>query len=610
MTVTAEAWTTGTIFSGIRGSRPACAVREDSIRRSARARGRLSAPPRQRRRARSPAASVHARLRRGPRCRRRSSSAASPPRRPAARDAAGAASTSTRGDARDTRGAGLGGRRSQRKGAASWMAPRDKRHASFGASAPRRARRRGGERERCLRCQHRTRDATVGPIHARARRGGQPPRSRRGPPARDRGRRARGRTRRPRSRAACCPAGWRWWLPPRRRVRGGRRTQSGGVLRRTSRRGRRSPSPASSPRSGASSRSAIGARSASARTARPGRAGGACASWPRPPTSAWSAADGRVHARSIAVLLAGERSVRRGLPASTCTSTTSPWTRARAGAEGLGHAGGVQRRRRVVGGGIHIHACTRRQRRRAPVLQRTGSARRIGAPLPARRCPPSAGATWMSSRLQGLVLLRAPLPLMQAASEKAAAAVGDCTCGAKYDDCDECICKPAAPCDDALDPRAAARVSARKTFRKRFRPLQVNVRARRRRAPIVSVAVVFFIRSFRFFILHVRRSHGSTFAAFGTRARENASGRVPRLSARRSPGRSSRGAGRRALRSLGRPPEHAFVRRTRTSPTREVRHAPEPGRVPQRPRRRRASPGRRHVRLRQAAARRHVARFV
>ena len=27
-------------------------------------------------------------------------------------------------------------------------------------------------------------------------------------------------------------------------------------------------------------------------------------------------------------------------------------------------------------------------------------------------------------------------------AEKAAAAVGDCTCGAKYDDCDECICKP------------------------------------------------------------------------------------------------------------------------------------------------------------------------
>jgi ribosomal protein S18 acetylase RimI-like enzyme len=55
---------------------------------------------------------------------------------------------------------------------------------------------------------------------------------------------------------------------------------------------------------------------------------------------------------------------------------------------------------------------------------------------------PGAGAAWMSSRLQGLVLLRAPLPLMQAASEKAAAAVGDCTCGAKYEDCDECICKP------------------------------------------------------------------------------------------------------------------------------------------------------------------------
>ena len=64
-----------------------------------------------------------------------------------------------------------------------------------------------------------------------------------------------------------------------------------------------------------------------------------------------------------------------------------------------------------------------------------------GAPI-AEALSPGAGATWMSSRLQGLVLLRAPLPLMQAASEKAAAAVGDCTCGAKYDDCDECICKP------------------------------------------------------------------------------------------------------------------------------------------------------------------------
>jgi ribosomal protein S18 acetylase RimI-like enzyme len=55
---------------------------------------------------------------------------------------------------------------------------------------------------------------------------------------------------------------------------------------------------------------------------------------------------------------------------------------------------------------------------------------------------PGAAAAWTNPRLQGLVLLRAPLPLMQAASEKAAAAVGDCTCGAKYDDCDECVCKP------------------------------------------------------------------------------------------------------------------------------------------------------------------------
>lgn len=64
-----------------------------------------------------------------------------------------------------------------------------------------------------------------------------------------------------------------------------------------------------------------------------------------------------------------------------------------------------------------------------------------GAPIN-EALSPGAGAAWMSSRLQGLVLLRAPLPLMQAASEKVSAAVGDCTCGAKYDDCDECICKP------------------------------------------------------------------------------------------------------------------------------------------------------------------------
>ena len=56
--------------------------------------------------------------------------------------------------------------------------------------------------------------------------------------------------------------------------------------------------------------------------------------------------------------------------------------------------------------------------------------------------PPGKGAQWASPRLAGLVLLRAPLPLMQAASEKAAAAVGDCTCGGKFPDCDECICHP------------------------------------------------------------------------------------------------------------------------------------------------------------------------
>ena len=86
----------------------------------------------------------------------------------------------------------------------------------------------------------------------------------------------------------------------------------------------------------------------------------------------------------------------------------------------------------------HVHAENVAARR---LYHAYGFRAPAGAPI-AEALSPGAGATWMSSRLQGLVLLRAPLPLMQAASEKAAAAVGDCTCGAKYDDCDECICKP------------------------------------------------------------------------------------------------------------------------------------------------------------------------
>ena len=65
-----------------------------------------------------------------------------------------------------------------------------------------------------------------------------------------------------------------------------------------------------------------------------------------------------------------------------------------------------------------------------------------GAPID-EAMGPGKSAQWASPRLAGLVLLRAPLPLMQAASEKAAAAVGDCTCGAVFDECDECVCHPA-----------------------------------------------------------------------------------------------------------------------------------------------------------------------
>ena len=65
-----------------------------------------------------------------------------------------------------------------------------------------------------------------------------------------------------------------------------------------------------------------------------------------------------------------------------------------------------------------------------------------GMPI-AEAMSPGKGAQWASPRLAGLVLLRAPLPLMHhAASEKAAAAIGDCTCGATFEDCDECICNP------------------------------------------------------------------------------------------------------------------------------------------------------------------------
>ena len=86
----------------------------------------------------------------------------------------------------------------------------------------------------------------------------------------------------------------------------------------------------------------------------------------------------------------------------------------------------------------HVHADNVAARR---LYHAYGFRAPAGTPI-SEALSPGAGAAWMSSRLQGLVLLRAPLPLMQAASEKAAAAVGDCTCGAKYEDCDECICKP------------------------------------------------------------------------------------------------------------------------------------------------------------------------
>ena len=86
----------------------------------------------------------------------------------------------------------------------------------------------------------------------------------------------------------------------------------------------------------------------------------------------------------------------------------------------------------------HVHADNVTARR---LYHAYGFRAPAGTPI-SEALSPGAGAAWMSSRLQGLVLLRAPLPLMQAASEKAAAAVGDCTCGAKYEDCDECICKP------------------------------------------------------------------------------------------------------------------------------------------------------------------------
>ena len=70
-----------------------------------------------------------------------------------------------------------------------------------------------------------------------------------------------------------------------------------------------------------------------------------------------------------------------------------------------------------------------------------------GVPI-AEAMSPGKGAQWVSPRLAGLVLLRAPLPLMQQQGEKAATGgvIGEeedcCTCGATFEDCDECICHP------------------------------------------------------------------------------------------------------------------------------------------------------------------------
>jgi hypothetical protein len=50
-------------------------------------------------------------------------------------------------------------------------------------------------------------------------------------------------------------------------------------------------------------------------------------------------------------------------------------------------------------------------------------------------------AQWISPRLTGLVLLRAPLPLIQVSCKNLLTTFSECRCGAVFGDCDVCICK-------------------------------------------------------------------------------------------------------------------------------------------------------------------------
>ena len=67
-----------------------------------------------------------------------------------------------------------------------------------------------------------------------------------------------------------------------------------------------------------------------------------------------------------------------------------------------------------------------------PMTRRAISARPYGGVPITEAFPAGKQSSWAVPRLAGLVLLRAPLPLMQALSQKAAAAIGDCTCGANF----------------------------------------------------------------------------------------------------------------------------------------------------------------------------------
>jgi len=91
----------------------------------------------------------------------------------------------------------------------------------------------------------------------------------------------------------------------------------------------------------------------------------------------------------------------------------------------------------------HVHADNVDARR---LYHRYGFRAPTGVPI-AEAMSPGKAVPWNSSQHSGLVLLRAPLPLMRVAQSDGEATVmstgdWDCSCGATFADCEECVCHP------------------------------------------------------------------------------------------------------------------------------------------------------------------------